>query len=139
MTKPAKRAKEIREGGSPSQIDKMNPLDQLQQNRDKLAAKIASYEPDIVQFMRDLIAIPAESCQEGPVIQRIQKEMQKVGFDEITIDQMGNILGRIGSGKHVIMFDSHTDTVGVGDLKEWKWDPYRSEERRGGKECRSRG
>lgn len=103
----------------------MNPLDKLHQNRDKLAAKIASYEPDIVQFMRDLIAIPAESCQEGPVIQRIKKEMERVGFDEITIDPMGNILGRIGSGKHVIMFDSHTDTVGVGDLREWKWDPYK--------------
>ena len=103
----------------------MNPLEKLQQNRDKIAAKVKSYEPDIVQFMRDLIAIPAESCQEGPVIQRIKREMEKVGFDEITIDPMGNILGRIGSGKHIIMFDSHTDTVGVGDLKEWKWDPYK--------------
>ena len=37
---------------------------------------------------------------------------------------MGNILGRIGSGKTVIMMDSHTDTVGVGDPKEWGWDPY---------------
>ena len=37
---------------------------------------------------------------------------------------MGNILGRIGSGKTVIMMDSHTDTVGVGDPKEWAWDPY---------------
>jgi acetylornithine deacetylase/succinyl-diaminopimelate desuccinylase-like protein len=22
------------------------------------------------------------------------------------------------------MMDSHTDTVGVGDPKEWAWDPY---------------
>jgi putative selenium metabolism hydrolase len=51
--------------------------------------------------------------------------MQKVGFDEIRIDPMGNILGRIGSGKTVIMMDSHTDTVGVGDPKEWAWDPYK--------------
>lgn len=58
------------------------------------------------------------------MIQRIRQEMEKVGFDEIRIDPMGNILGRIGSGKHVIMMDSHTDTVGVGDLREWKWDPY---------------
>jgi putative selenium metabolism hydrolase len=50
--------------------------------------------------------------------------MQKAGFDEIRIDPMGNILGRIGSGKTVIMMDSHTDTVGVGDPKEWGWDPY---------------
>jgi len=82
-------------------------------------------EGDIVSFLRDLIAIPAESCQEGPVIRRIRQEMEKVGFDEVRIDPMGNILGRIGSGKKVIMMDSHTDTVGVGDPKEWAWDPYK--------------
>jgi putative selenium metabolism hydrolase len=79
----------------------------------------------MVQFLRELIAIPAESCQEGPVVARIRQEMENVGFDEIRVDGMGNILGRIGSGKTVIMMDSHTDTVGVGDPKEWGWDPYR--------------
>jgi len=78
----------------------------------------------MVHFLRDLIAIPAESSQEGPVIQRIQREMKKVGFDEILVDPMGNILGRIGSGNKIIMMDSHTDTVGVGDRREWAWDPY---------------
>ena len=90
----------------------------------RLAAAAQSYEGDIVRFLRDLVAIPAESGQEGPVIQRIKSEMEKTGFDEIRIDGMGNILGRIGSGKHVITMDSHTDTVGVGDPKEWAWDPY---------------
>jgi putative selenium metabolism hydrolase len=91
----------------------------------EIAAAAQAYEADIVGFLRDLIAIPAESSHEGPVIQRIRQEMEKVGFDEIRIDGMGNILGRIGSGKTVIMMDSHTDTVGVGDPKEWGWDPYR--------------
>jgi len=94
-------------------------------NRECLAKLAQSYEPAMVQFLRDLIAIPAESCQEGPVIARIRCEMEKVGFDEIRVDGMGNILGRIGSGKTVIMMDSHTDTVGVGDPKEWAWDPYK--------------
>jgi putative selenium metabolism hydrolase len=90
----------------------------------EIAAAAQAYEGDMVGFLRDLIAIPAESSHEGPVIQRIRREMEKVGFDEIRIDPMGNILGRIGSGKTVIMMDSHTDTVGVGDPKEWAWDPY---------------
>jgi putative selenium metabolism hydrolase len=90
----------------------------------KLSAAAKACEADIVAFLRDLISIPAESCQEGPVIQRIRQEMEKVGFDEVRIDPMGNILGRIGSGRKVIMMDSHTDTVGVGDPKEWAWDPY---------------
>jgi len=82
------------------------------------------YEPDMVKFLRDMIRIPSESAKEREVIQRIKKEMEKVGFDEIRIDPMGNILGRVGSGKKVIAMDAHIDTVGVGDQNAWKWDPY---------------
>ena len=103
----------------------MNAMDTAVVNREKVAALAQSYQSEMVAFLRDLIAIPAESCHEGPVIARIRQEMEKVGFDEIRVDPMGNILGRIGSGKTVIAMDSHTDTVGVGDPKEWKWDPYR--------------
>lgn len=94
-------------------------------NAEQIARLAKAYEGDMVQFLRDLVAIPAESGQERPVIARIRQEMEKVGFDEIRVDGMGNILGRIGSGKTVIMMDSHTDTVGVGDPKEWAWDPYK--------------
>ncbi len=90
----------------------------------ELARRAQAYEGEMVRFLRDLIAIPAESCHEGPVIARIRQEMEKVGFDEVRIDPMGNILGRIGSGRTVVMMDSHTDTVGVGDPREWAWDPY---------------
>src|ERR1044072_5537811 len=103
----------------------MTSLETIRTQRDAIASGAKKYEKDIVQFLRDLIAIPAESSQEGPVIQRIKQEMEKVGFDEVRIDKMGNILGRIGSGKRVTMMDSHTDTVGIGDIKEWKWDPYK--------------
>ncbi len=91
----------------------------------EIAAAAHSYEADIVRFLRDLVAIPGESSHEGPVIQRIRQEMEKAGFDEIRIDAMGNILGRIGSGKTVVMMDAHIDTVGIGDPKEWAWDPYK--------------
>lgn len=103
----------------------MNPLETISRQRARLLAGAQSYETDMVRFLRDLIAIPAESGQEGPVIERIRKEMKKVGFDEIRTDPMGNLLGRIGSGKKIIMMDSHTDTVGVGDRREWAWDPYK--------------
>ena len=91
----------------------------------RLLAAANALEADMVRFLRDLVAIPGESSHEGPVVQRIKQEMERVGFDEIRIDAMGNVLGRIGSGKHVIMMDAHTDTVGVGDPKEWSWDPYK--------------
>ncbi|MBT4034442.1 MAG: YgeY family selenium metabolism-linked hydrolase [Candidatus Marinimicrobia bacterium] len=82
------------------------------------------YRPEISRFLRDMIAIPSESTQEELAIQRIKEEMEKVGFDKIEIDEMGNIYGTIGHGSHVIAMDAHIDTVGVGNLENWKVDPY---------------
>ncbi|MGE4572256.1 MAG: YgeY family selenium metabolism-linked hydrolase [Candidatus Izemoplasmatales bacterium] len=84
-----------------------------------------SYEKDMTRFLRDMIAIPSESCHEEKVIQRIKREMEKVSFDEVKIDPMGNIIGRIGHGPIVIAMDAHIDTVGVGEIKNWKFDPYK--------------
>lgn len=60
----------------------------------------------MVQFLRDIIAIPSESSQEEEVIKRIKEEMEKVGFDEVIIDPMGNVLGRIGNGSIILATDS---------------------------------
>lgn len=81
-------------------------------------------ERHVVEFLRDLIAIRSTSSQEEQVIYRIKKEMERCGFDEITIDPMGNILGRIGSGKRVIAYDAHVDTVDVGNPENWSVDPF---------------
>ena len=55
----------------------------------------------------------------------LQAEMKKLGFDEVRFDKMGNTIGRIGNGKRVIVYDSHIDTVGIGDPSEWEWDPFK--------------
>lgn len=91
---------------------------------EKILAKAEEYKPEISAFLRDMIRIPSESCEEEKVILRIKEEMEKVGFDKIEIDPMGNILGYIGSGSHVIAIDAHIDTVGVGDESLWDYDPY---------------
>ena len=63
--------------------------------------------------------------QIGPVGERVQAEMKKLGFDEVRFDKMGNTIGRIGNGERVIVYDSHIDTVGVGDPASWGWDPFK--------------
>lgn len=88
-------------------------------------------ERQIVGFLRDLIAIKSLSTQEEQVIYRIKEEMEKCGFDEIAIDPMGNILGRIGKGRHVIAMDAHVDTVDVGNIANWTVDPFKGAERDG--------
>ena len=90
----------------------------------RIREQAEKYRGDMVRFLRDMIAIPSESCHEQEVIHRIQSEMNAAGFEEIRIDAMGNILGRIGTGKRIIAMDAHIDTVGVGDVKSWKWSPW---------------
>lgn len=82
------------------------------------------YKEDMTRFLRDMIAIPSESCDEKRVVLRIKEEMEKVGFDKVEIDPMGNVLGYIGHGKHIIAMDAHIDTVGIGDINNWTHDPY---------------
>jgi putative selenium metabolism hydrolase len=94
----------------------------------KVYEKAEKYKPAISKFLRDMIAIPSESRQEEHVIQRIKKEMEAVGFDRVEIDAMGNIMGYIGSGRHLIAMDAHVDTVGVGDPDLWEYDPYQGYE-----------
>jgi len=90
----------------------------------QIRSRAEFFSNDIFSFLRDMISIPSESGNEEKVILRIQKEMEKVGFDRTEIDPMGNLIGYIGTGKHVIVFDGHIDTVGTGDLSQWIHDPF---------------
>jgi putative selenium metabolism hydrolase len=92
---------------------------------ERILAAAQEGERHVVQFLRDLIAIPSVSSREEEVIKRIKLEMERCGYDEIRIDPMGNILGRIGSGKRVIAYDAHVDTVDVGNPENWTVDPFK--------------
>lgn len=87
-------------------------------------AEVAAVEETLIQFLREIVAIPSMNSQIGPVGARIQAEMTALGFDEVRFDSMGNTLGRIGNGPRTIVYDSHIDTVGIGDPAEWEWDPF---------------
>lgn len=93
-------------------------------NYDAIKQKAESYEKDMTKFLRDLVAIPSESAEEEGVVRRIKEEMEKLGFDKAEIDPMGNILGWMGDGDKIIAFDGHIDTVGLGEMSNWTFDPY---------------
>ncbi len=92
---------------------------------ERVAKRVAAQGDAIIGFLRDICAIPSIESQIGPVGERIQAEMRRLGYDEVRFDRMGNTIGRIGDGPKVIVFDSHIDTVGVGDPAQWEWDPFR--------------
>src|SRR5699024_11364291 len=91
-------------------------------NKIKEAAQ--GYEAAMTKFIRDLVKIPGESAGEEGHINRIAEEMKAVGFDKVEIDQMGNVLGYMGTGETLIGFDAHIDTVGIGNIANWTFDPY---------------
>ncbi len=91
-------------------------------NKIKEAAQ--GYEANMTKFLRDLVQIPGESCEEKGVVERIAQEMKEVGFDKVVIDPMGNVLGYMGTGETIIGYDAHIDTVGIGNRANWEFDPY---------------
>ncbi len=91
----------------------------------EIKSRVAADHDQILQFFRDIVAIPSMESQIGPVGERIQAEMRKLNFDEVRFDKMGNTLGRIGNGPRVLVMDSHIDTVGIGNRDDWEWDPFK--------------
>ena len=96
-----------------------SPTTHHEQQESPILDAARKYEKPMVRFLRDMIAIPSESAEEGPVIERIKQEMEATGaFDKIWTDGLGNLLGQVGKpgkGKKLIAIDAHVDTVGVGN------------------------
>ena len=86
------------------------------------------YKPAMVKFLRDMIAIPSESCEEKGVVHRIAEEMKALGYDKVEFDKLGNVIGWMGEGDKIIALDSHVDTVGIGNRDNWEADPYQGYE-----------
>jgi putative selenium metabolism hydrolase len=84
----------------------------------------------MVAFLRDLVRTPSFSCQEGTVAERIADEMRAVGFQDVAMDRIGNVVGRLRLGREngpTLLFDGHMDTVGISDRAAWKYDPFGAE------------
>jgi acetylornithine deacetylase/succinyl-diaminopimelate desuccinylase-like protein len=97
----------------------------MNDNFEQIKAAAEGYKADMSKYLRDLIAIPSESCEEEGVIRRTIAEMEKLGYDKAEIDPEGNALGWMGTGDKIIAFDGHIDTVGIGNINNWEHDPYK--------------
>ncbi|MBN1370411.1 MAG: YgeY family selenium metabolism-linked hydrolase [Anaerolineaceae bacterium] len=84
----------------------------------------SDFQQELIEFAQNLVRIKSFSGQEREVIQFIAAKMRSLGYDEVTVDAMGNVLGRIGQGSQSILFDSHVDTVEVNDEEHWSVPPF---------------
>ncbi|MBL1211854.1 MAG: YgeY family selenium metabolism-linked hydrolase [Ignavibacteriae bacterium] len=89
--------------------------------------KAIQYSDYTAQNLSKLIQIKSLSTEERDAANAIVKMMNEAGFDEARIDGLGNVIGRIGNGKKVIAIDGHIDTVDLGNLDNWDFDPLGGE------------
>lgn len=82
-------------------------------------------QPVLVQFAQDIIAIPSLSGHEDQIAARVQKEMQHLEFDDVQVDQAGNVIGVIsgGTGPSLIL-NGHMDHVDAGVAENWPHPPF---------------
>ena len=100
----------------------------MELNYEAIKAAAQNYKEDMIAFLRAMISHPSESCEEKEVVECIRAEMEKLGFDKVEIDGLGNIIGWMGEGDKIIAIDSHIDTVGIGNIQNWTDDPYKGYE-----------
>jgi putative selenium metabolism hydrolase len=86
----------------------------------------------LVAFTRRLIQTPSLPGEEQDVAALVAAEMQTLGYDEVRVDEAGNVVGLVRAGaalspqrpKRSIMFNTHMDHVDVGDPARWPFPPY---------------
>jgi hypothetical protein len=76
----------------------------------RLSTLAHEYEREVVRFFHDLTG------NEVPIVERIRQEAAKIPFQEISVDPEGNLLARIGSGKHVILMEAHASATGAAGM-----------------------
>ena len=85
------------------------------------------YQDYTAQNLSKLVQQKSLSTQEKGMAGALRDMMLEAGFDEARIDGLGNVIGRIGNGKKIIALDGHIDTVDLGNLENWHFDPLAGE------------
>ncbi len=93
----------------------------------KIKALSEKYSNYTAENLSKLIRIKSLSLGEKEVQLELKRQMEEASFDEVRIDGLGNVIGRIGSGKKILAIDAHMDTVDLGNIENWDFDPLSGE------------
>ena len=82
--------------------------------------RAALVERELIDFAQSLIRTPSLSMEEEAVSLLVRSEMERLGYDEVRIDEMHNVAGVIRGkgGGPTLLFNGHIDHAGVGDMQE---------------------
>jgi len=95
---------------------------------DKIAEKVLQlaeqYRDYTARNLSDLVKIKSLTAREGEVAAELKKQMEAARFDDVRVDGLGSVLGRVGKGKRLLAIDAHIDTVDQGNLENWNEPPF---------------
>lgn len=91
---------------------------------DKIYELAEKYKDDTAENLSKLVKIKSFSREEEAVQQELKRQMEPLKLDELKIDGLGNVIGRIGNGKKILAIDAHMDTVDVGNTDNWEFNPF---------------
>ena len=93
----------------------------------KIKTLSEKYSGYTAENLSRLVKIKSLSTEEKDVQLELKRQMKEAGFDEVIIDGLGNVIGRIGNGKKILAIDGHMDTVDIGNRENWDFDPLGGE------------
>ncbi len=99
----------------------------MQNTIEQIKSLSEKYRDYTAKNLSELVKIKSLSTQEKEVQLELKRQMEEAGFDEVWIDGLGNVIGRIGNGRKVLAIDGHMDTVDNGNLSNWDFDPLGGE------------
>jgi putative selenium metabolism hydrolase len=97
----------------------------------KIKELAGKYRDDTAENLSSLVKIRSLSREEEEVQLELKRQMEAVRFDELKIDGLGNVIGRLGNGERILAIDAHMDTVDVGNPENWEFDPFSGEIKNG--------
>lgn len=95
--------------------------------KDEILELSEKYRGYTAECLSTMVKIPSYCGREEEICKVVVKMCQEAGFDEVWIDGLGSVVGRVGNGKKKLAFDAHVDTVEVGDRSQWMFDPFSGE------------
>jgi len=83
-------------------------------------------EEDLSGFCQDLLRSPSLSGVEREVGLRVAEAMRSHGYDEVTVDAYGNVIGQIRFSRPgpTLLLEAQMDHVETGDFTRWSQYPY---------------
>ena len=94
---------------------------------EKIRQMAEQYRDYTATNLSKLVRTKSYSSKEEGVCRLIVELCKEAGFDEVYIDGLGSVVARVGNGPKKIAFDAHIDTVEVGNMKNWNFDPFSGE------------